>query len=424
MIADSDSNSNIFTCSDQSPWSASNIAYGLEEIPEEISIQGADLITVNTFDDVVMADDGLISLREAIDSANNSSDDTIILLSEGTYALTIANPVDGELSSDPNSTGDLDILGVEGKVFIAGVGDSEDILINAQNLGDRVFEIQESVDVMIANLTITGGYTDFGGGIYNSGTLSVIESSFEGNSASGSRSGLYAFSRYGGGIYNTGILKVSESSFEGNSSAGFGSEAGVIGSGYGYGGGIYNSGTLSVSKSSFEGNSAAGFGSEAGVIGSSIGESGYGYGGGIYNSGTLKVSKNSFEDNTATGTGFGYGYGGAIYNQGILTVADSEFEENSANRGGAIFNAISDDYYGLSIGNVIVTDSDFEENTAVEDGGAIYNQGNLTVIDSDFEENSANRGGAIFNELDGVLTLIGINEFENNVPDDIFSVPA
>ncbi len=168
-----------------------------------------------------------------------------------------------------------------------------------------VFTVNSGVTATLSGLTIQNGNSgaNGGGGVFiNSGTLTVNDSTFSGNSAA-----------YGGGIENdNGALTVNNSTFSGNS-------ASVSG------GGIFNNGgTLStVSDSTFSDNSASGFG------------------GGIENdAGTLTVSDSTFSGNSAA-----Y-YGGGIYEVGILTIEDSTFSDNSAahsgSAGGGIYMADQD----------------------------------------------------------------------------------
>jgi len=128
------------------------------------------------------------------------------------------------------------------------------------------------------------GSTLTGGGILDSGNLSVSNSTFSGNSAG-----------YGGGIYvsGKGTLTVSNSTFSGN-------VGGIIG-----GGAIANTGTLSVSNSTFSGNS-----------------SGFLSGGAIANGGTLTVSNSTFSGNS----------GGALANTGSATLANTILANSPSGR--------------------------------------------------------------------------------------------
>jgi hypothetical protein len=181
-----------------------------------------------------------------------------------------------------------------------------------------------------------------GAGIWNDGTLKVINSTFSGNSTT----------MNGGGILNHGTLTVTGSTFSGNSSH----------SSYG-GGGIYNGygGTLTVATSTFSGNSS-------GV---------YGRGGGIYNGygGTLTVATSTFSDNSSGGSG------GGIYNYGgTLELTNSTFSGNSSGvygGGGGLSNEQD--------ATTNVTNCTFSGNTAAlsesgSPGGAIDNSGGVVTV--------------------------------------------
>src|SRR5262249_54833579 len=111
----------------------------------------------------------------------------------------------------------------------------------------RIFTIDTSTNVKIVGLTITRGSVTGanGGGIANSGTLTLQESAIENNTASPNSNG---DSGEGGGIDNesSGTLTVTDSTVDNNSS--------------GAGGGILNSGTLTVNDSTIESDSAGHFG--------------------------------------------------------------------------------------------------------------------------------------------------------------------
>jgi hypothetical protein len=163
-----------------------------------------------------------------------------------------------------------------------------------------------TVTASVSDCTLSGNSTSFfgGGGIYNTGTLTVSNSTLSGN--------------FGGGIYNGGTLTVSQSTLSGNS-----------------GGGIYNFlGTLTVSNSTLSSNSAGGI-SNGGTLTVSNSTLSGNSGSGISNSGTLTVSNSTLSGNSATGAS---GEGGGISNYGTLTVSNSTLSGNSAGfAGGGIF---------------------------------------------------------------------------------------
>lgn len=180
-------------------------------------------------------DSGAGSLRQAILNANaHAGADTITFSVSGTITLLSGLPVISE---------SLTIDGAGQKVKVSG------------NDHYRVFEINEHAGlVTINNLGIVRGLGSSGGGIDFWGLeLTVNNSTFSGNHASGS----------GGAIYSScmtpGItLRVINSTFSGNSAV--------------YGGALYNcwdtefeeyeAGVLIVKNSTFSGNSASGNGAD------------------------------------------------------------------------------------------------------------------------------------------------------------------
>lgn len=143
-------------------------------------------------------------------------------------------------------------------------------------------------------------------------------------------------------------------------------------------------------------------------------------------------------DNQFTAQGYNYyqnyakGLGGAIYN-GVLNgnapaindfnILGGVFTQNQATNGGAITNEING---GNTTVNVDI-DGSFYSNIAIANGGAIYNAvgdqyspygGNITFnITGPFDSNKATNGGAIYNDIQPgqstVITNIG-SSFTNN----------
>lgn len=203
------------------------------------SVAQAATITVSTTSDVV-ANDGQCSLREAITAANTntasgaaggecaagSGADTISVPA-GTYTLTIATGI--TISTD---------------LTLSGVGPSSTIIQRATAPGvafQRVFVIGSGATVTISGLTMRHGrVTGFGGGIHNSGTLTLTNSTVSDNIARD------PFGGNGGGILNqTGAtLALTNSTVSGNTATL-------------QGGGIFSNGTLTITNSTFSNNSAS-----------------------------------------------------------------------------------------------------------------------------------------------------------------------
>ena len=165
--------------------------------------------------------------------------------------------------------------------------------VTLEGNGASVLGVSSLLTVIFSGLSIEDGSSLIdGGGIANSGTLTVEGSTISDNAAQ------YA----GGGIANSGTLTLEDSTISGNSAGG--------------GGGISNSGTLSVEDSTISGNTAivcldgvtyTGEPCVAPLDG----------GGGIYNQGTATI-----EASTITGDSVATGYDGAL-GGGIDNSADS-----------------------------------------------------------------------------------------------------
>jgi hypothetical protein len=369
-------------------------------------------------------DSGPGSLRGEIAAAQNG--DTIVFdpgLAGQTIQLT-----SGELVIDK----DLDIEGpgsnnlqmtISGEHFFGGVG-------------FRVFEIDGSVTVTLANLGITNGCANQGAGVLNaggnltlsrcdvhdnfaignstgsdamgggvcnaSGSLTVLNSLVENNLAAGmSVSGSPAGNGLGGGVYNAAGASLT---ITGGGILGNGADGG-IGSlpGNGLGGGIDAAGgSITISRTAFDFNDAV-----AGSNGSYPSVYGVGLGGTIYVAGgTLNLTNSSvLRGEAASGPG-GLARGGAIYQAGgNLVLTNNSFAANAVdipsdtssadNAGGAIYQAG---------GNLTLTNDEFINNNnpdnpsiaATGQGGAIdVAGGDLTIQNCFFTENAAETGGAI-----------------------------
>src|SRR5262245_45379331 len=160
------------------------------------------VFTVTTLADVTDPNDGVVSLREAITSANSEAgDDTITFAVTGTINLTGPLP---ELSTS---------LAIEGP----GAGS---LTVRRDSGGNyRIFSVGERATVALSGLTVRngnsasggGGNSALGGGIFNNGgTLTLTDCTVSGNSAATA----------GGGIFNNGgTLTLTGCTVSGNSAA-------------------------------------------------------------------------------------------------------------------------------------------------------------------------------------------------------------
>lgn len=148
----------------------------------------SEILTVTTCSDTVDANDGLLSLREALAKATEG---TIIRFDSPLAGKTIV--LSGkELTVSVSLT--IDATSTPG-ITIDGAGKS------------RVFSIETGKEVTLATLKITGGSSDkAGGGIFNAGTLTLTNCAVVENSAP-----------KGGGIETSGALTLLNCTIAGNS---------------------------------------------------------------------------------------------------------------------------------------------------------------------------------------------------------------
>ena len=185
----------------------------------------------------------------------------------------------------------------------------------------RVFLVEHSVEHATLNsLRIIHGNRLSGGGIYNQGELTIINSTLSRNTAE----------EDGGGIYNQGELTILNCTIVNNNAQEGG--GGIFNAGYGYlwiedstlsknstegdGGGIINMGYLQVINSTFSENSAQ-------------------FGGAILNH---ELSQHLFVENSTFSANEAEANGGGIHNLGNLFIGNSTLYGNIASYGGGIVN--------------------------------------------------------------------------------------
>ena len=282
------------------------------------------------------------TLRAAIGWANRNSNtnpanrssptpNTVVFDTTGTFATAqtiVLAPGLGTLSL--TNTGTFEAIDAPGSAIVTVSGGS--------TVG--VFSIASGVTATFSALTISDGSTSAnGGGILNSGNLTIQNSVLTGNSAF----------NLGGGIANLGTLTFTDSTLTGNTA--------------GLGGGLENdNGTLTVDG------------------GAMIQNSGLNKGGGIENDGgTMTVTSNAIEDNQAVNGG-----GGINNTTGSLTISGSTIAYNSAPAGGGIDNAAT----------VTITNSTLAENSATTAGAALVNSATLTAVNDTIADNNVAAAGS------------------------------
>lgn len=321
-------------------------------------------ITVDSSLDVE-ADDGVTTLREAVNTANSGGSDVDYLI--------VFDIKSGDLQIDLGSTLSINHnLTIDGANTAAGY--TGNIILDgghtAGNPGVRIMEISFGRLVKLSNLTFQNGYTtNNGGALHNAeyGTLIIMNSIFKSNAAN-----------KGGAIYNEGYLSLDNTSFSGNTADN--------------GGAVYSAGSspLLVTGSSFMANQAR----NGGAISLDV----------AADSGVVAITIDSsyFTGNTASGNG------GAIYsdnsvNGSTLDVAiiNSVIHSNTANGGGGIYNNGAN-------AKISVVNSTVSLNTAgaAADGTQIVNaKGDLYLINDIVVGTAGTNNKEILNGNSGSLYL-------------------
>ena len=190
-------------------------------------------------------DSGADSLRQVL--LNALPNDTVVFEAGVTGTIALANTLTLAQNVTIQGPG-RDLLIISGGCTNCGVNQAHDT-------GVRVFTVNSGVTATISGVTITRGRGDGnGGGISNSGTLTVLNSTISDSAASNGLNGVGSIGGSGGGIYSTGPLTVAGSTISGNTTGDGGSGGGNFGVGGsggsgGSGGGIYSTGsTISLTN--------------------------------------------------------------------------------------------------------------------------------------------------------------------------------
>jgi CSLREA domain-containing protein len=262
-------------------------------------------ITVNTLTDPGSPGDGLCSLREAINNANAMADTSTGDCAAGTGNDTIAFSVSGTIALGSGS------LSIQHVVEIDGTGQTITIDGGGAN---RIF-LNFSGALTLNNLTIANGATTAnGGGVFNSGTLAVTNSTFLGNTAGA-----------GGAIFNstTGAMTVTNCTFSGNTGTG--------------GGAIHSDHTGTVTSSTFSNNSAGIAGSGAAILANntalqvtnSILANSTGLNCGVSNAGVIGNGGGNISDDSSCGFGTSTGANGDTVGDSVLPLLDPKGLQNN-----------------------------------------------------------------------------------------------
>jgi hypothetical protein len=224
-------------------------------------------------------------LRYAIEKADRDTGNSTIVFAPILLGKTIAL-----------NTGTLEIDKPSGTLTIRGPGAGELAISGGQET--QVFDVAPSTRATISGLTITGGLGTEGGGVYNDGSLTLVDCTVSGNTDLGGG---------GGGVANgfLGVMTILDSTISGNVTKGAD------------GGGIANAGIATIIRSTITGNASRG-----------------GSGGGVANAGIMTIG-----DSTVSGNRALFRDGGGIANTFALTMLDDTVSGNTAGiEGGGVDN--------------------------------------------------------------------------------------
>lgn len=294
------------------------------------------------------------------------------------HAISLASSGD---SIEVASATYIENLTIALSLNIVGHGASTTIIDGGQHAS--VVTISSSgANVTVAHVTIRNGKAKDGGGINNSGTLTVSSSVLSGNMASLTSCQSYPCIAEGGAIDNTGTLTVNNSNIHGNKATEQGAALGSA-----VGGGIHNfGGKVVINNTTLSGNTASFAQCQTRCLAE---------GGAVYNDGTL-ILNNSTVSGNSTFSDRGAGTGGGIINLGSAAINNSTLAGNSApSAAGGVENPEGS--------TLRISNSTLSGNSAA-DGGSIGSYMSTVILQNSIVANSPSGGNC-----SGTMTSKGYN---------------
>jgi hypothetical protein len=319
--------------------------FALDSPPDigAFQVQSTPLVVNTTADGSAVAP-GALDLRGAVD-------------------LTDALPGGQTISFDPKvfataqkitlTAGQLDLSNIGGSDTITGPAVGVTISGGGNS---RVFQIEGWVTASISGLTLAGGSADRGGGLLNSGNVTLTNCTISGSTAS----------KNGAGLANYGTVTLTNCTISGNTAPS--------------GGGLANFGRATLSTCTISNNSA--FNS-----------------GGVLSNGTMSLTNCTVRANTASTQN-----GGGLLSNGTTTLTNCTLSGNSAGtNGGGLAN----------YGTVTMINCTVSGNSARVQGGGVQNpaSGRSVLSNCTVSANTAHQGGGLFNLGKAILidTIVAVN---------------
>ena len=307
------------------------------------------------------------------------------------------------------------------EILLKGYGTYHSINRNLTSVNTNsgsALSIGTAVPVKITNMTITGGYASYGGGIYISANGQVYLGDgvvITGNKATNSGGGVYVWDGAKLFVYGTARIGGSETSLATTSTGNY-SE--------GYGAGIYSQGSVYLGYSAC--NSSTGAPTTETTLSGGVTQNyatNNGGGGGIY----IGQGKKLYMKSGNISYNYSGKKGGGVFLDNLgatMTMAGGTIAGNkAATDGGGVY------IYGTSsTGYLVMTGGYFYSNSATNNGGAVYIDSNAEfemtggIIGGSGKENtcgSSYNGGAIYNastfKLGGSAQIPGGSGKANNI---------
>lgn len=349
------------------------------EIGGAIYAENAGLsITGTTFDSNTVAVDGMENRGGAM-YINNTNTEIVDTIKDSTFTNNTAG-----YTADVSSPSD--IVWSDGGAIAYGGGvlniDNTQFVSNSAAQGGAISQRHTTPDhtatdaLNITNSEFTGNMANAGGAISAMRTVTISDSSFNGNTAVSDTDG-------GGAMF-------------------IGAESDTV-----------------IDRTTFDGNKS--LTSSGGAIDTRKGDLGNN------KAAKLEISNSVFKNNEALGVDVASlteaqqqeytGKGGAIRNAFYgsktdpvrVTVAGTQFENNKAIYGGAIYNEYSGKVAATTTAaaRIAISDSTFTGNSATAEGGAIYNTAGSEIVFSGDNTFSGNTANGVANDIynDGTVTV-------------------
>jgi CSLREA domain-containing protein len=167
----------------------------------------ATTITVNTTIDEATHSNGQCSLREAVLNAKNGEKWPFPECAAGSAELDAPQTIKFAEGLRGKVTLGSELPAIDDPLSLTVDGSNARITISGDG-AHRAFSVTSGAQLTLRNLTVAGGKADLGGGthVHGGGTLRILSSTFLRNTATD----------FGGGIFNDGTVAITNSTFSSN----------------------------------------------------------------------------------------------------------------------------------------------------------------------------------------------------------------